>query len=109
MRKIILLIFFILIFIISCNHPNDPDKIEGVTVGEWYYSKEYKKNIIDIINFDDMERIIRVTSLCFDKNNKPLQSNDTEVLNLPPKSQQKWVPICPNSSVYHTIKLEKID
>jgi len=92
---------------ISCN--NTSSEPTGVTVGEWYYNQKYQKNIIDIINFDNIERKVKVTSLCFDGNNKQLPSNDSAILTLPPKSQQKWVPICPNFSVSHTIKLEKVD
>ena len=85
------------------------DDITGIRVSEWYKSEEHNKDVIDIFNFDDVERTIKVTTLCYDKDGKEIPSDDKEVLKLPSQHQQTWLPMCPEGTESYTIDIEPLD
>ena len=85
------------------------DGISGIRISDWYKSEKHGKDIIDIYNFDDRERVINVTTVCFDENNNLLPSDDTYVLTLPAKHQQSWVPMCPEGTASYNILIDELD
>ena len=84
------------------------ESLDGVRVSEWYKSEEYGKDVIDIMNFDDFTRIVKVETVCYDENGDKLESNDVEILEIPAESQYTWVPMCPEGTESYTIELSDV-
>ncbi len=128
MRKIGLVIVCILI-LSACNSPEE-DKITsnvvadevpegeidespgdnaGIRVSDWYRSEKYGRDVIDIINFDDRDRQIKVTTVCYDSEDTIIPSADSEVLTLPAERQWTWIPMCPENTASYTIDIDELD
>jgi hypothetical protein len=85
------------------NDVSNYENLTGIRVSDWYKSEQYGKDIIDIFNFDDRERKINVTTVCFDKDDKQVPSDDSEVLTIPANHQWTWIPVCPEEAISYTI------
>jgi len=84
-------------------------EVSGIRVSDWYKSEKYGKDIIDVFNFDDRESTVNITTICYDKDDEILPSNDSEILKIPAKQQWTWIPICPSGTVSYNIDLKKLD
>ncbi len=116
-----LLLLLLLLFSAGCSignynsqgnnkdNANSMSSQTGIKVSEWYLNKRYGGDVIDIINFDDRNRTVRVTTFCFDENNNTMPSNDSEIIKLPAKSQWTWIPLCPKNVDSYTIDVEELD
>jgi len=87
----------------------DEEEYSGIRVSEWYRNEEFNRDVIDILNFDDRERIIKGDTICFDTNQEILPSNDSETLTIPPKSQWTWIPVCPEGTTSFTINITELN
>jgi hypothetical protein len=67
--------------------------LTGIRFSQWYMSEKYQRDIIDVMNFDNVERTINITTKCFDTNGNLIPSNDSEVLKIPPKNMWARFPI----------------
>ena len=85
------------------------DEPSGIMVSDWYMSEKYGRDIIDILNFDDRARRILVNSVCFDSENSIIPFDDTELLEMPPRSQWAWIPLCPNGTASYNINITELD
>ena len=85
------------------------ENYSGVYASQWYFDKEHQKDVIDIINFDNRERIINGTTVCLDGNGDIISTKDTAVLTLPPKSRWTWIPDCPGSAMFQTVNITPLD
>ena len=56
---------------------------------------EEKEVIHNIFNFDEIERKVIVTNLCYDISRNLIDDSDTYVMTLAPESVSGWKPDCP--------------
>ncbi|HII17414.1 TPA: hypothetical protein HA361_05870 [Candidatus Woesearchaeota archaeon] len=107
MRWVITAMVLLALSISGCGQgsTNDPDAPTGIRVSDWYPSEKYGRDIIDIINFDPIERTVNVTTICYDKEDNALPGNDTEILLIPPESQWTWVPVCPAGTISFSLSV----
>src|SRR3989338_11029345 len=118
--RLFALCLFIIVLTFGCSQKDLPDNqdnnnaqdaknvnanITGIRVSEWYKSEKYNRDVIDIRNFDEINRTIRITTICYGNNKTEIPSNDSEIITIPPLNQWTWVPVCPREAVSYTIKI----
>ena len=80
-----------------------------IRLSGWYRSDEHNKDIIDVMNFGDVEETVNITTICYDKDNNTLPSHDSSVLKIPPQMKWTWIPECPTQAASYTIGLKKAE
>ena len=109
MKKLIL-IFLLIIFLAGCSRSQEVEEnLTGIRVSGWYMSEKYQQDIMDLMNFDQVNHTLNVTTLCFDKNDTRLPSNDSEIVHIPARKKITWVPACPKSTRSFKLDIEKIN
>lgn len=87
----------------------DIDDLKGIKLSQWYKSEKYQRDVIDVMNFDTVERTVNVTTVCFGENDERIPTNDSEVLVIPARNKYVWIPVCPENTVSYTIDIDEMD
>ena len=109
MRKIIFLVLVILL--IGCSSKveevQEQDDYSGIKVSKPIISENNEK-VHDIYNFDNDTKIVNVTTVCLDVNEKIIDMSDSYIMELPPESVSGWKPSCPSDTSDYRIDIVEI-
>jgi len=109
----------ILIITASCSKnvdkkiENEPIKsgeenMTGIKIGP-PAQNEKNESIHNIFNFDNKEKIARITTICYDFQGQAIQNNDSYEMTLPAKSVSGWKPECPPNTARYNLQIEEIE
>ena len=65
--------------------------------------------IHNIFNFDETEKTIKVTTVCYNEKRDVINDNDSYIMTLPGGTMQGWRPICPDKTADYQINITEVE
>lgn len=103
-----MLILIIAFFLVGCSkNKTDIEDYTGIKIGPAELN-ENNETIHNIFNFDKTQKNLTVTTLCYDKNGKLIDNNDSYVITMEPETVSGWKPTCPDNTANYLIDISEL-